>query len=344
MKALFYLPVAALMALAAVSCGNKEKTETPSGPVDYSTRIEDGVFRSFCLQNYDTDADGKLLIGETKAVTEISVHSMGIRSLKGIECFVNLLRLDCSGNNIRSLDLSRNTKLEYLNCQDSFVDYIYLKEGQTIGEIEKGVFYRYLPAHIEIDSMVSCAQDASNPISFDAYMGRDENPETVTWKSDVPSFKEETTPVVPYKKSTLEYSNMSKIGNMEPGKLYNIWAVTDEGVKSQAARFGILGNEPMLFFSSPATDKTYPTDYVLQFVVFFHPGSAGSGKPSIKLVGDGNSKSFDSGVNSGDYNNISWSTPGKKEVITYFVYGSKVYSDTLKLNIIPEWPEIKYVN
>lgn len=48
--------------------------------------------------------------------TEISIPSMSVDSLEGIEYFYNLKTLDCSDNELLFLDVSANTVLKSLNC------------------------------------------------------------------------------------------------------------------------------------------------------------------------------------------------------------------------------------
>ncbi|WP_086031677.1 leucine-rich repeat domain-containing protein [Tenacibaculum holothuriorum] len=52
-----------------------------------------------------------------------NVHSK-IKDLSGIEYFPNLTRLDCSGNEISKMNLSRSFKLTFLNCSDNKLESI----------------------------------------------------------------------------------------------------------------------------------------------------------------------------------------------------------------------------
>lgn len=71
-------------------------------------------------ENIDQDNDGFLSPEEIAAVTELKLDDYGnyIASLKGIEFFTELQRLECPFfRHMTSLDLSKNTKLTYLDCQ-----------------------------------------------------------------------------------------------------------------------------------------------------------------------------------------------------------------------------------
>jgi len=81
--------------------------------------IEDEVFMQYLLDNYDTDNDGRLTEIEAKAVKIIDCPEMNIKSLKGIESFPNITYLNCSGNELTSLDISSNKALETLKCDSN---------------------------------------------------------------------------------------------------------------------------------------------------------------------------------------------------------------------------------
>ena len=86
-------------------------------------QFEDENFKAYCVENFDSDGDGKVSYAEAKVVTHIDVCNKGISSLKGIESFTNLTYLDCfsnpfsgSANQLTSLDVSQNTALTVLKC------------------------------------------------------------------------------------------------------------------------------------------------------------------------------------------------------------------------------------
>ena len=87
------------------------------GPVYLDDRIvPDDTFREYLLKQFDKDHNGTLYPAERYAVTEIDVNDKNITSLKGIEFFPNLKKLDCGHNRLTSLDVSKNTELTYLDC------------------------------------------------------------------------------------------------------------------------------------------------------------------------------------------------------------------------------------
>lgn len=70
--------------------------------------------QTFADDDYLTDK-------EAAGVTAIDVSSKGIANLKGIEHFTALKTLNCSGNNLDAIDLSKNTALEELNCSSNIL-------------------------------------------------------------------------------------------------------------------------------------------------------------------------------------------------------------------------------
>ena len=80
-----------------------------------STNFPDANFRTV-VENFDTNKDGSLSDTEIAAVEAIDCHDKDISNLKGIEYFTSLDYLDCCGNQLTALDVSKNTSLKILNC------------------------------------------------------------------------------------------------------------------------------------------------------------------------------------------------------------------------------------
>lgn len=68
--------------------------------------FEDEAFRQFCVEHFDADRNGMITDSEVSSVDSLSVPSMEIVSLKGIEAFASLRKLYCYDNKIEALDLS----------------------------------------------------------------------------------------------------------------------------------------------------------------------------------------------------------------------------------------------
>lgn len=69
----------------------------------------------------DTDGDSKISPAEAEAITYLDVSGTYetpgmIENMEGIEAFINLDTLNCSYNQLTTLDISKNTALVLLNC------------------------------------------------------------------------------------------------------------------------------------------------------------------------------------------------------------------------------------
>ena len=80
-----------------------------------ATNFPDAAFRNY-VGDFDQNTNGYLTENEINVVTDISVPLMDITSLKGIEYFTALTTLDCNGNKLTALDVTKNTALENLIC------------------------------------------------------------------------------------------------------------------------------------------------------------------------------------------------------------------------------------
>ena len=108
------------------------------------TNFPDKDFREFLLDkeaNIDRNQDGKLSTGEIALVQDIDVYDMEIADLTGIEYFTELKYLDCAGNHLTSLDLSRNTKLAELDAKNN---------TYTITPVNDRFYLASLPAGFDV--------------------------------------------------------------------------------------------------------------------------------------------------------------------------------------------------
>lgn len=110
-----YLRLAAFLLLFATACGLADDERDQTDQLTYVV-FSDGAFEHFCLTHYDSDNDGRISRYEARMVRTMNCAGLGIRSLNGIEAFINLLALDCSDNLLDRLDVTRCLSLERLAC------------------------------------------------------------------------------------------------------------------------------------------------------------------------------------------------------------------------------------
>lgn len=93
---------------------------------DFITTYADGIaidevhfpdenFRKYLKDNFDENGDGYFSQDEIDSITFMTI-SNGVKSLDGINYFTSMTSLDCSNNQLTSLDVSKNPNLTTLKC------------------------------------------------------------------------------------------------------------------------------------------------------------------------------------------------------------------------------------
>ena len=138
-----FLPITVLAVFAypaaTISCQNGQGAANPQIFWDGGA-IPDPVFRTYVLENFDTDRDGKISRKEADAVLAIDLGRLcgessdtpAIESLAGVEHFRNLKQLICNGHALTELDLSKNTELNILKCKDNQLTTLDLSENTAL--------------------------------------------------------------------------------------------------------------------------------------------------------------------------------------------------------------------
>jgi len=121
-----------LLCLCAVYSCDKEKLDVVD---DVCTKMDDINFMDYCYRNFDVNKDGAVSMTEASAVKEIEVTKKNISSLKGIEYFTQLTSLTCNGNQITSLDISKNTQLAYLNCISNQLSSLDISKNPLLADL-----------------------------------------------------------------------------------------------------------------------------------------------------------------------------------------------------------------
>jgi len=86
---------------------------------DITSKFTDPNFRAEVYRRIVKSDGDRIYTSDVANITALNVKNMGIGSLSGIEYFTALEALDCSNNNLTSLDVSRNAKLWWLGCTDN---------------------------------------------------------------------------------------------------------------------------------------------------------------------------------------------------------------------------------
>lgn len=104
----------------------------------------DSLFRGYVTKNFDKDKNGKLSLTEISDVKKIDcsgdtlgvMRNEAITDLKGIEYFTNLTELNCSGNHLYDMDLSKNKKLVKLDCSRNGFNTLKLQNNTSLEVLE----------------------------------------------------------------------------------------------------------------------------------------------------------------------------------------------------------------
>ena len=115
---------------------NSGLSEEKKGIKIGSNTFPDEKFRAYILENIDKDGDGYLSETEIAETTSITCGARSISSLKGIEYFVNVQSIDCRGNNLTQLDVSKNTALEYLDCSENNLTQLDVSKNTALKHLD----------------------------------------------------------------------------------------------------------------------------------------------------------------------------------------------------------------
>lgn len=113
---LILLPLAVVCGCGKVELTENKGNDNPYIPDEPNIDPEDDIFLQFCIERFDTDGDGVVSQYEADKVRTITCSGMEVVKLTDIDKFSNLETLDCSGNKLVSLDLSKNRHLTGVNC------------------------------------------------------------------------------------------------------------------------------------------------------------------------------------------------------------------------------------
>ncbi len=198
--------------------------------------------------------------------------------------------------------------------------------------------------HIAVNNNTTALLDDESAFTFTAEASETSAADSLTWVSDAPGFKSISHKMKAFK-DTLKFKNGAEIGTLEGGKFYEMYAMTPSGVKSNVVRFGILSNDPVIYFEKPESDTSITINDEITFSVFFFAGKGGTGVPTVKTSGDGFSRNLDEvTIVSQQNETVSWSKVGKKKIFVSFKNGTVEVKDSLVVNVVEDLPKIKILS
>ena len=103
-----------------------------------STNFQDTDFQNYVKQ-YDKDGNDSLSLEERNKVTTIELPDDSYcPTMKGIEYFPELVTLKCSNVHMRSLDVSKNLKLETLWCYWNNLTQLDVSKNKALKDLRCG--------------------------------------------------------------------------------------------------------------------------------------------------------------------------------------------------------------
>ena len=114
---------------------NSGLSEEKKGIKIGSNTFPDEKFRAYILKKIDKDGDGYLSETEIAETTSITCADRSISSLKGIEYFVNVQSIDCRGNNLTQLDVSKNIYLRGLACFENNLTQLDVSKNTVLEKL-----------------------------------------------------------------------------------------------------------------------------------------------------------------------------------------------------------------
>ncbi len=98
------------------------------------TTFPDSTFRTL-ISAYDTDNNEYLSDSEIASIEILDVSNQGITKLDGIEYLTSLTGLNCKGNSLIRLDLTKNVNINYVECSENKLTELLIPDVETIGTL-----------------------------------------------------------------------------------------------------------------------------------------------------------------------------------------------------------------
>lgn len=143
-----------LTLLLFTACGLAEDERDEENKYSYIT-FSDQAFKTYCLEAFDDNKDGRISRYEARRIREIVCPSRGIRSLYEIGEFARLESINCQGNSLVELDLRKCTLLRSVNCSANLLVSLDVRglRGLTLLNCSKNAL-----ASLDLSSTASLVQ------------------------------------------------------------------------------------------------------------------------------------------------------------------------------------------
>lgn len=194
------------------------------------TNFPDENFRNFLKkQTYGTD--GVLTATEISTITSLWVSYENIQDLQGIEYFTALTTLSCSGNQLTSLDVSKNISLRYLYCSNNQLTSLDLSKNTALTSLD---CYSNRIKGEAMDALIASLPTITSGSSYDGRMQviNNSNERNMMTIDQVAAVKAKGW--TPLYKAGSGYSDWQEYAGLDPTKIIEINETTfpDAGFRS----------------------------------------------------------------------------------------------------------------
>lgn len=91
--------------------------------------IEDKALQERLVAQCDSNGDGMVSRVEASATTVLDISGLGLKSLEVLDWFGHLTLLNCSNNQLTTIELSRYPELEELDCSNNQIEELNIRES-----------------------------------------------------------------------------------------------------------------------------------------------------------------------------------------------------------------------
>lgn len=133
-RILFFAPL--IFTTFFISCSDDDSTDSQNESNTVSrTAIPDAAFEAALIElGIDDELDGFVDDSRIEGVDQLVLNNKGISDFSGLENFPNLYNFWANGNSLTSLDVSKNTELQFVYFEGNSVSSIDLS---TLSKLEK---------------------------------------------------------------------------------------------------------------------------------------------------------------------------------------------------------------
>ena len=139
----------------------------------FTTIIDTNFEHSLINLGYDNILDSIVFTGSIDTITHLDVSNQNISNLSGIENFSNLKYLNCSNNNLDSLNINQNNQIKKLDCSTNNLNTLNINNLSNLDVLDcsfNNITSINLLQNIELDSL-ECSRNKISTLEVNTNLG-----------------------------------------------------------------------------------------------------------------------------------------------------------------------------